>query len=113
MKSCGRAREATDDNIWLMRFACWIVQSTDTQGEYVILFTFPRQHWLGERALTVRLYVHCLSSSPSILSNYFCYIRILLIVCHYQNFSFPPLCSLGGAVLAIVTSKPAIRTLVC
>jgi hypothetical protein len=74
-------------------------------------YYFVRQQWLGERAFTIRLYVHCLSSFPLALSISLYCVRILLIICRYQNFSFPPLCSLGGAVLAIETSKPVIRTL--
>jgi hypothetical protein len=108
---CGRARQVTDDNIWLMRFACWIIQATDTHWEYVILITLPRQQWLGERTFTVRLYVHCLYSFPLAVSISLYYIRILLIICHYHNFSFPPLRSLCGIVLAIETTMPAIRTL--
>jgi hypothetical protein len=35
---CGRARQATDDNIIRrMRFACWTTKATDTHFEYVIL----------------------------------------------------------------------------
>jgi len=74
-------------------------------------YYFLRQQWLGERAFTIRLYVHCLSSLPLALSISLYYVRILLNICHYQNFSFPLLCSLGGAVLATETSKPAIRAL--
>jgi hypothetical protein len=49
----GRAGQATDEDItrsmWL---ACWVTKATDF--EYVILIGFPRQRWLGERALTSR-----------------------------------------------------------
>ena len=44
-----------------MRNACWIPKATDTHSEYVILIAFPRQQWLRERALSITLYVHCLS----------------------------------------------------
>jgi hypothetical protein len=55
------ARQATDDNITRrMRFACWITKVTDIHSKYVILIAFPRQQWLRERALMLRLYVHCL-----------------------------------------------------
>ena len=43
--------------IWRMRIACWIPRATDTHPEYVILIAFPRQQWLHERALLLRLYV--------------------------------------------------------
>jgi hypothetical protein len=47
---CGRARQATDDNILRrMRFACWITTAADTYPEYVTHSTFPRQQWLRER----------------------------------------------------------------
>ena len=64
-KYCG-ARQATDDNIKLrMRFACWITKATHAHSEHAILFAFPRQQWLRERASMLRLYEHCLPcSSP-------------------------------------------------
>jgi hypothetical protein len=40
--------------IWRMRVACWIPITTDTQSQYVILIPFPVQHWLHERASTLR-----------------------------------------------------------
>jgi hypothetical protein len=47
---CGRARQATADNIiWRMRVRCLITKATDTHSEYVILITFPGQQWLRER----------------------------------------------------------------
>ena len=51
-KKCGRAREAADSNIiWLMRIACWIPKSTNTQSEHVILsIAYPLYQWLHERA---------------------------------------------------------------
>jgi hypothetical protein len=33
-----------------MRFSCWIPRATVTYSEYVIIFAFPRQLWLHERA---------------------------------------------------------------
>jgi hypothetical protein len=45
----------TDDNkIGRMRFARWINKATDTQSEYVILITFPRQQWVSENAPLLR-----------------------------------------------------------
>jgi hypothetical protein len=53
----GRAKQVRDDNvIRLMRFACWITKVTVTHPEYVILIACPRQKWLRERALILRLY---------------------------------------------------------
>jgi hypothetical protein len=57
----GRARQATDDIIWRMRFACWITKATDTHSEYVILIAIPRQQWLHELASRLRYtYIVCL-----------------------------------------------------
>ena len=35
--------------------------ATDSHSEYVIIIAFPLQLCLRERALTLRLYVHCVS----------------------------------------------------
>jgi len=41
-EKCGRARQATDDNIIRrMSIACWIPKATNTHSEHVILITFP------------------------------------------------------------------------
>jgi hypothetical protein len=55
-------RQATDGNlIRRMRPACWMTKATDTHSQYVILIAFPRQQWLRERALMLRLYyIACL-----------------------------------------------------
>ena len=38
------ARQATDINIiWRMRIARWIIKSTNTPSEYLILIAFPQQ----------------------------------------------------------------------
>ena len=37
-----------------MRIASWIGTATDTHLEYVVLTTFPLQHWLHERASMLR-----------------------------------------------------------
>jgi len=47
--------------IWRMRIACWITKATNTHSEYVILFVFPQQEWLRERASLLRhTYSACL-----------------------------------------------------
>ena len=57
-----RVSEAIDDNIIRgMRIAWWFTNATDTHSEYVILLAFAQRQWLGQRALRVCLYVHCLS----------------------------------------------------
>jgi len=51
----GTVRQATDDNmIRLMRFECWITKATDTQSEYAIIISMPRQQWLCQRASILR-----------------------------------------------------------
>jgi hypothetical protein len=58
----GTARQATDGNIIRRtRFARWVIKTTDTHTEYVILITFPRQEWLRERVSVLRyMYSACL-----------------------------------------------------
>ena len=54
-----RAGKATGDNIIRrMRFACWIIKTTDIRSDYVICIAYPLQQWLRERASVLRLYVH-------------------------------------------------------
>jgi len=43
-----------------MRMARWITKTTDTQSEYAIHISLPRQLWLRESASLLRLYVYCL-----------------------------------------------------
>jgi hypothetical protein len=50
VEKCCTARQATDDTIWRMPFACWITKARDTHPEYVIFIGFPLQQWLPERA---------------------------------------------------------------
>jgi hypothetical protein len=61
---CGGAREATDDIIRRMRFACWVSKATLTHPrahshKYVIVIAFPQQ-WLRDSALISRYkYIAC------------------------------------------------------
>jgi hypothetical protein len=57
-----RARQATDDNIiGRVPIVSWKTEATDTQSEYVILISFPRQQWLRERVSVLRYtYSACL-----------------------------------------------------
>ena len=49
----------SDDNIIRrVRSACWINKATDTHSEYVMLIAIPRQQWLRESVLVLK--VHCL-----------------------------------------------------
>jgi hypothetical protein len=46
----------------LILIACWIRKATDAHSGYVILFAFPLQQWLDERALMLRsTYIGCLA----------------------------------------------------
>jgi len=58
----GTAGQVTEDNIiGRMRFACWIVKSTDTHSEFVIRIALSRQQWLRERPSILRnMYNACL-----------------------------------------------------
>jgi hypothetical protein len=57
----GTAKQATDDIIWCMRFACWITKATDTHSEYAIFIPFLRQQWLSEFPSMLRyIYIACL-----------------------------------------------------
>ena len=40
--------------IWRMRIECWIPKATDTHSGFVILFAFPLQLWLHQRASVLR-----------------------------------------------------------
>ena len=56
MDKCGRAGQATDDNIIRrMRIARWVINAKGTRSEYVILIDFQRQHWLRERTSMLRV----------------------------------------------------------
>ena len=55
MEKYCRARQATDNIRRSMRFACWIIKTTNTNPEYAILIAFPRQEWLRERSSMLRL----------------------------------------------------------
>jgi len=45
----------------LMRFACWIPNTTDTHSEYVIFIAFPLHQWLQERASILRYtFIDCI-----------------------------------------------------
>jgi hypothetical protein len=57
----GRARQATDNIIWHMCFACWITKATGTHSEYVILIAFPWQQWFHKLASVLHYtYIACL-----------------------------------------------------
>jgi hypothetical protein len=44
-----------------MRFAFWIIKATNTNSEYAIIITLPRQIWLHESAsILICKYITCL-----------------------------------------------------
>jgi hypothetical protein len=46
---------------WRLRIACWIPKATDTHSEYIILFAFARQEYLGEHTQCCGFtYIACL-----------------------------------------------------
>jgi hypothetical protein len=54
-KKYGTARQANDENIiQRMRIAGWILKATNTHSEHVMLFAFPSQQRLCERASMLR-----------------------------------------------------------
>jgi hypothetical protein len=57
----GVERGSPQMTIWRMRIACRVPDATNTHSEHVILIAFPRQPWLRETVLVLRLYVRCLS----------------------------------------------------
>jgi len=58
----GTGRHATEDNvIQLMSFACWVIKSTHTNSDYVILIAFPLERLLRKHKLILRYtYLACL-----------------------------------------------------
>jgi hypothetical protein len=69
VEECGTAGQATDENvIGHMRFACWIIKATHIHLEYAINTAFLRQHWLRERASTLR-YTHIASPVVLVLTS--------------------------------------------
>ena len=58
----GRGRQATNDNIMRLSFACWITKAKDTHLEQVLILpAFPLQKWLRERPSMLRnTYISCL-----------------------------------------------------
>jgi len=47
--------------IWRMRIACWITKGKTHTLRICNTYCFPLQQWLQERALMLRLCLHCLS----------------------------------------------------
>ena len=61
-EKCGRARQATDDNIIRrIRIACWITKATNTHSEYVILTAFHGKY-IFANALQCYVYTYVSNS---------------------------------------------------
>ena len=66
----GSDRQATDDSvIWHMCTECRVNKATDTHSEYMILIAFLWQKWLSEHASLLRLYIHCLLCSVTLVGT--------------------------------------------
>jgi hypothetical protein len=86
---CGRARQATDDIIWRMRFACWITKPRiHTRSEYLMFIAFPLQQRLRQRASMYRsTYVACLMFDDDVLLNIWL-IKFHCLTVHFDSLSF-------------------------
>jgi len=63
MEKCGRTGQATYDAIiWSIRFACWVIQTTDTQSEYAIYVGFKGNNGYSNA-------LHCYIASRLLLSS--------------------------------------------
>jgi hypothetical protein len=61
VKKYCRAKQARDDVIRRMGFACWIPKATNKLSEYVILIALPLLQWLHERVWILRYtYIVCI-----------------------------------------------------
>ena len=102
----GNAAQATDDNTpRRMTFARWISTAKNAHSEYVILFAFQLQQWLGERASL--LYVQCLYCYLS-----FVHLKILGTFPFVLLTDFPVcLRGRGSNLTNLLTSDSSIKTL--
>ena len=62
MANLGTTTQVTDgNNIWRMRFSCWIPKATDTHSACVILFAFHSNNGFANAAQCyVDMYIACL-----------------------------------------------------
>jgi hypothetical protein len=78
--------------IWRMCIACWIPKAKNTHPEYILLITFPIQHWLLERA-SVLSYRYTVLLNKTFERRYVYYLLILCtsILCNkwiYRYFAW-------------------------
>jgi len=65
----GTDRQPTEDNtIRRMHFSYWVIKTTYTHSEYVILIAFPLHQWLRESASLLRFYLPYLSCTGVLIS---------------------------------------------
>jgi len=64
VENCGRAREATYDNmVQCMCDVCWVIKTTDMHSEYLNIYCFSIATVVTRTDLIVLLYIHYLSCS--------------------------------------------------
>ena len=69
MGKYGTDRQPTEDNtIRRMHFSYWVIKTTYTHSEYVILIAFPLHQWLRESASLLRFYLPYLSCTGVLIS---------------------------------------------
>jgi len=51
MEIFGKAKKATSDITWRIRFACWKIKTTDKGSEYIILIVFASEQWVKRTPL--------------------------------------------------------------
>ena len=64
-----------------MCIAFWTPKATNTQSEYIILISFPLQHWLHESA-SVLNYRYIVLLNKTTERRYVYYLLILYILCN-------------------------------
>lgn len=102
MQKYGRVRKHTDDDIiWRMRVANSITKDKTPYSEYLVLISFPRQHWLPQHPSVLRcIFIACLVTSyfrSSLVSSFsfssfFSYLFVSVL--HYSFPSFLPFISI-------------------
>ena len=79
--------------VWRTSIACCITKATNTHSEYSIIFAFPPQLWLQERASTLRytciayLVTHDLDGRPHQRANDTVHVFPNYSVTHVRIFS--------------------------
>ena len=78
--------------VWCMRIECWIPKATNTHSKRVIIFVFPRQHWLYEcSSLLHYTYFVCLVipvNESSAIRFHAVYVRYITFLTSYNSMVF-------------------------